>query len=140
MLYLGADHAGYSTKEVIRRFLDKNNIQYKDFSSKYVKEDDYPDYAKQVAKAVAKDKNAKGVLICGTGTGMAMAANRVKGVRAAFVYDIYSAIKAREDNDANIITLRGKYFSKLSAKALVKIFLDTPFSKLPRHKRRIKKL
>jgi ribose 5-phosphate isomerase B len=141
MIFIGADHAGYQTKEHIKKFLDKNKIRYKDFgSSSPKKPDDYPDYAKKVAKSVAKDKNSKGILICGTGTGMVMAANKIKGARAALVYDNYTAVKSREDNDANIIALRGRGFSREKAKILVKIWLKTKFSNKPRHKRRIQKI
>ena len=139
MIYLGADHAGWKIKESVRMFLEKNKIKYKDFSPRLILDDDYPDYAKQVAKAVVKNKG-KGILVCGTGTGMVMSANKIKGVRAALVYDIYTAIKSREDNDANIIALRGRYFSRLTAKALIKKWLNTKFSNLARHKRRLKKI
>ena len=110
------------------------------FSDK--KPDDYPDFAKIVAKDVVKDKTGKvkGILICGSGTGMAMAANKVKGVRAAMVYDNYSAKMARHDNDANIACLRGRGFSKEKSLSITKVFLKTKFSKIPRHKRRIAKL
>ena len=140
MLYLGADHAGFKTKEAIKKFLEKNNIKYKDMSLKFVHGDDYPDAAKAVAKEVVKNKNNKGILVCGSGIGMTIAANKVKGTRAAYVHDLYSAIKSREHNNANIIALRGRYFSRTNAKALVKKWLNTPFNNLPRHKRRVAKL
>lgn len=111
MIYIGADHAGYLTKEHIKKFLDKKKMQYIDVGTgKPKKSDDYPDYAKAVARQVARGN--QGILICGTGTGMVMAANKVRGVRAALVYDKYTAVKSREDNDANIIALRGRGFSK----------------------------
>lgn len=140
MIFIGADHAGFATKEYLKKFLDKNKIGYKDLSPKLKDGDDYPDHAKKVAKEVAKNKNNKGILICGTGTGMVIAANKVKGIRAALVYDTYSAKKSREDNDANIITLRGRGFSKRRAAKLTKLFLNTHFSNIPKHKRRIRKL
>ena len=139
MLYLGADHAGYATKGYIKKFLDKNKIQYKDLSPVLKKGDDYPDHAKKVAKAVIKSKG-QGILVCGTGTGMVMAANKFKGIRAVLVYDKYTAVKSREHNDANIITLRARGFSKEKAKELVKVWLKTKFSNVSRHKRRIKKI
>jgi len=140
MLFIGADHAGFETKEYIRRFLDKNKINYNDLSPNYKEGDDYPDHAKKVARAVAKDNNSKGILICGTGTGMVMAANKIKGIRAALVYDKYTAVMSRKDNNANVITLRGRGFNKEKAKDLVKIWLNTKFSNLSRHKRRLKKM
>lgn len=140
MLFLGADHAGYATKEHIKKFLDKKKIPYKDLSPKLKKGDDYPVHAKKVAKEVVKNKNNKGVLICGTGTGMVMAANKVKGARAALAYDKYTAVKSRQDNNANIIALRGRGFNKEKAKYLVTVWLNSNFSNKPRHKRRVNKI
>ena len=139
MIYLGADHAGFDKKEEIKKFLEKKKIKYKDLSPKKVEGDDYPEHAKRVARAVVKNK-AKGVVVCGTGVGVTMAANKVKGVRAALVYDSYTAVKSREDNDANVIALRGKVFSKEKAKELVNKWLKTQFSNKERHKRRLKKI
>jgi ribose 5-phosphate isomerase B len=99
-------------------------------------------YAHEVARAVANDRTGKtkGVLICGTGTGMSIAANRHKGVRAALAYDAYSARMARHDNDANVVCLRGRQFPASKAANLALAFLKAPFSGIPRHARRIKKL
>ena len=140
MIYLGSDHAGFKTKEVIKKYLEKNKIRFTDLSSKFVDGDDYPDHAKKVAKKVAKDKKSKGILVCGSGTGMTIAANRIKGVRAALAYDKYSAVMARKDNDTNIIALRGRNFPAKKAVDLVKLWLKTPFTGKSRHKKRIKKL
>ena len=141
MIYIGADHAGYTTKETIKKFLEKQKTPYIDVgTNKPKKSDDYPTYAKAVARQVANNIDNKGILICGTGTGMVMAANKISKVRAALVYDNYTAIKSREDNDANIIALRGQGFSKEKAKELVKIWLKTPFSNKVRHKRRLVKI
>src|SRR3989344_4708450 len=101
-IIIGSDHAGFKLKGEINKFLDKHLIMYEDIGTfGGNKNDDYPDYAFEVAEKVAKNKNAKGILVCGTGTGMAIAANKVKGIRAAFVYDNYSAKMARNDNDTN---------------------------------------
>lgn len=141
MIYIGADHAGYDTKEAIKRFLNKKSIPYIDVgTNKPKKSDDYPDYAKAVARYVSKSKNNKGILICGTGTGMAIAANKVKGIRAASIYDNYTAKKAREDNDANVAALRGIGFAKKKAVSLVDVFLNTDFSNKIRHKKRVEKI
>ena len=140
MIYIGSDHAGYETKEYIKNFLEKNKIKYKDFSPKTKQGDDYPDHAKKVAKSVAKDKGSKGILICGTGVGMTIAANRIKGVRSALLLDEYTTKKARSSNDANVACLRGWKFSKPKATKLIKLFLKTPFDKKTRRQRRIKKL
>lgn len=140
---IGSDHAGFHAKQAIIKAMAKKGYVLVDVGGFDAEShDDYPDYALQVAKAVASDKTGKtkGVLICGTGTGMAMAANKVKGIRASVVYDEYSAKMARHDNDANIIALRGRKFSTSKEAKLVELFLTTPFSNLPRHKRRIKKI
>jgi len=140
---IGSDHGGYKTKQSIIASLAKQGytvVDVGDFRPDLP--DDYPDYALEVAKAVAGDKtgNTKGILICGSGTGMAIAANKVKGIRASVVYDEYSARMARHDNDANIIALRGRAFATSKEPRFVKTFLTTPFSQIPRHKRRIKKI
>jgi ribose 5-phosphate isomerase B len=139
-IYLSADHAGFKLKERIKRFLDKKKIPYEDLGTDSLKSVDYPDYAKKVAKKVAKEKNSRGILICGTGTGMAIAANRFKGVRAAAAYDIYSAKMSRVDNDANVLGLRGRFFPFEKIKKIISIWLKTPFSGKSRHRIRIQKL
>tara|TARA_Y100000310_G_scaffold344684_1_gene458783 strand:- start:561 stop:1013 length:453 start_codon:yes stop_codon:yes gene_type:complete len=141
-IYLGADHAGVELKEQVKRMLGKWDVKYEDFGSfDKNKKDDYPDFAFKVAKKVAKSKGKdKGILICGTGTGMVVAANKVKGVRAAAGYDFYSTVKGREDNDINILCLRGRKFSKIKSKRIVRAWLTTEFSKDLRHKRRIDKI
>ena len=106
MLYLGADHAGYKLKEKIKKYLDKREIEYVDAGATRLKaEDDYPDYAAAVAQQVASKKEAQGILACGTGIGMALAANKIKGVRAATVWSSYTARKAVEEDHVNIIAL-----------------------------------
>jgi ribose 5-phosphate isomerase B len=140
-IIIGSDHAGFKAKEHLVKHLTKKGHVVVDVGTfKPNTPVDYPDYAAKVAKLVAKDKAAKGVLICGSGTGMAMAANRVKGIRASVVYDTYSAAMARKDNDANIITLRGRNFPIAKLPKLVDTFLATPFSGAARHRRRIAKL
>ena len=139
-IYIASDHAGFGAKKEIIEILEKLNYSYEDlgpFNDKMPV--DYPDYAKDVAKRVVKN-NQLGILICGSGTGMQIAANKVKGVRAAFSYDEYSAKMARQDNNANILTLRAREFNHKKYKKIVKAFLETEFSGLHRHKRRIDKL
>lgn len=141
VIYIGADHAGFRLKEYIKRYLKNKKVKFVDigtFTDK--KRVDYPDYALKVAKKVSKDKNSKGILICGTGTGMVMAANRIKGTRAALAYDKYSAIMARRDNNANILCLRGRKVNFENQKKIVIYWLNSKFSGLQRYKRRIKKL
>jgi len=141
-IYIGTDHTGVKLKEKIRRYLDRKSIVYEDLGSFDSKsKDDYPDFASKVAERVSRDdKDSFGILICGSGTGMCMAANKVKGIRAATVYDIYSAKKAREDNDSNIVCLRARGISDSKNMSLIKLFLKTKFSGKERHIRRIRKI
>ncbi len=140
VIYVGADHAGFFLKEKIKDYLDKNKISYEDLGGNGDKEDDYPDYALLVARKVSKGKNAKGILICGTGTGMVIAANKIKGIRAAAGYDSYSAIMSREHNDSNILCLRGQKFSDQDNLKIVKLWLKSKFSNAKRHNRRLRKI
>ncbi|MBI2626101.1 MAG: ribose 5-phosphate isomerase B [Candidatus Nealsonbacteria bacterium] len=139
-IYMGADHAGFELKEKLKKYFDKNRISYEDLGTNSEESVDYPDYALAVAQKVSKNKNAKGILICGTGTGMAIAANKVKGIRAVAAYDKYSAEMSRRDNDANVLGLRGRFFPFEKIKKIVDIWLETPFSQKARHKRRINKI
>lgn len=140
-ILLGSDHAGFYTKEKIKKFLDKNKTKYHDLGpSELNPNDDYPDYAFKVAQRVARNKSYRGILICGSGSGMTIAANKVKGVRAVAAYDKYSAKKSREDNDTNVLGLRSRRFSFYSIKKIIETWLSTPFSNEERHKRRIKKI
>ena len=140
MLYLGADHAGFSFKERLKKVLDKHKIQYEDLGAKRLnKKDDYPDFAFKVAKKVAKEKNSKGILVCGTGIGMGIAANKVKGIRAAMAYDVYSAKMSRQHNNTNVLELRGRNFSPSKNEKIVLAWLKTSFEG-GRHKRRITKI
>jgi len=143
LIYLGADHAGFDMKEKLKKFLIKKDYEILDLGAlKYKKEDDYPDYAKKVAKAIVKNKkkNAKGILVCGSGVGMTVAANRIKGVRAVSAYDTYSAKMARLDGDSNILSLRGRGISFNKTKKIINTWLKTGFSKKPRHIRRLRKI
>lgn len=141
-IYLGADHAGYKFKEHIKKILDDLGYVYDDLGGHDPHaQDDYPQYAQVVAQKVAQSKGkSRGILICGTGTGMVIAANKIPGVRAALAYDEYSAQMARADNDTNILTLRAREFPKSRIKKIVTTWLTTPFTNAPRHKRRLREL
>ena len=139
-IIIGADHAGFNVKARLKKYFDRKKIKYEDLGTYSLDGVDYPDYAKKVARKVVKDKNTRGILICGTGTGMIIAANRIKGVRAVAAYDNYSAKMSRNDNNANILALRGRYFPYKKIQSIVNIWLNTKFSGKSRHKRRIKKL
>ena len=136
-IYLGADHDGNQLKEAIKKELQQDGYEAIDLSPHDPEGgDDYPDYAFLVGEEVAKDTNARGVLVCDTGIGMSIAANKIKGVRAALVVDIFSAKKSREHNDANIIVFGTRIIDKNLAIECTKYFLETMFSSAERHTRR----
>jgi RpiB/LacA/LacB family sugar-phosphate isomerase len=140
IIALGSDHAGFWLKEEIRRHLDHKNIAWMDVGPIKLKTtDDYPDYAKKVAQYVAKKKDSLGILVCSTGFGMAMAANKIKGIRAASIESIEAARLARRHNDANILCLGSRFLKQSTAKNIVDVFLKERFEG-GRHLRRLKKL
>lgn len=139
MIYIGADHAGYKLKEALKKHLQKNKIEVKDVGAKsFVKKDDYPDYAKKVAKKV--QEGHLGILICGTGIGMSIAANRYKGVRAGLVTDRKTAQLSKEHDHSNIFVVSGWGVSQKDVKEWLDVWLKTDYSKEVRHKRRVRKL
>ncbi len=144
-IYIGTDHAGFELKEELKIFLESLGCEVEDKGAyEFNEADDYPDFIFPVVKAVAEDidndLDSRGIVIGGSGQGEAIVANKVKGIRAAVVYDEYSAKMSREHNDANIISLGNRTLSISKAKALVKLWLETPFSNEERHKRRIEKI
>ena len=138
-IFLSSDHAGYKLKEIIKIYLDKIMIKYTDlgpFSNDRV---DYPDYAHKVAKKVKTNKNHIGILVCGSGTGMNIAANKHKNIRAAQCFNLKSTKLSRLHNDANIITLGSRLLSKKNALKFIDVFLNTKFEG-GRHTKRIRKI
>ena len=140
MIGIGCDHGGYALKQEIIAYLKEKNIAYEDFGCDSEKSVDYPGYAKKVAHAVAEGKCEKGILICGTGIGISIAANKVKGVRAALCHDVFSAKATREHNDANILAMGGRVVGPGLALMIVDTFLNTEFSNDERHIRRIEQI
>lgn len=140
MIAIGSDHGGYSLKKAIIKYLTDKNLKYKDFGCYDESSCDYPEYGKAVAEAVSSGKYEKGILICGTGIGMSITANKVKGVRCALCENCFSAEATRLHNDANVLALGGRVIGVELALKIVDIFLNTPFSNEERHIRRIKKL
>jgi ribose 5-phosphate isomerase B len=139
--YLGADHAGFELKEKVKEHLEKNKIDFEDLGAFSFKiDDDYPDFAKKVAKKVSFNKNSRGILVCGSGIGMCVSANKVRKIRACQVYDYYTAIYSKEHNDCNVICLRARHFAHEKSLKLLKIWMNTKFEDSLRHKRRIKKV
>jgi ribose 5-phosphate isomerase B len=136
---LGADHAGVDLKDQLKRLLAERGDVWKDFGTTNGESVDYPDFAAHVAHAVAAGAFDRGILVCGSGLGMAIAANKVPGIRAVAVVESESARLAREHNDANVLALGARLTSFERAADLVEIFLTTPFSG-GRHQRRIDKL
>lgn len=137
MIAIGSDHGGYDLKQEVISYLEENRIEYKDFGTKDTSSCDYPVYAKEVAHAVANKECEKGILICGTGIGISIAANKVKGVRAALCHDCFSAEATRQHNDANILAMGARVIGPGLALKVVDIFLNTEFSNDERHIRRI---
>ena len=137
---IGSDHGGYWLKENLKIFLKTLKIDYKDFGC--ISEDavDYPDVALKVSNEVKNGKYEKGILICGTGVGMSIAANKIKGIRAALCSDVFSAKMTREHNDANILTLGGRVIGSGLAREIVKAWLFSDFSNIKRHINRINKI
>ena len=140
MIAIGCDHGGFAYKQLLMQHLGDRGIAYQDFGSFTPDSCDYPDFAIPVAKAGASGEFEKGILICGTGIGMSIAANKVHGIRAAVCGDAFSAKATREHNNANILCMGARVISEAKALEITDIFLDTPFSEEERHIRRISKI
>ena len=138
-VFLASDHAGFLLKEVISKFLKKKGIKILDLGPKNENSVDYPDYAHSLAKKVAKQKNNMGILVCGSGEGMIMAANKHKNIRAALCYDPRSTKLSRIHNNANVMAIGSRLTKKSVALKCISIFLKTNFEG-GRHLRRIKKI
>lgn len=139
MIALGCDHGGINLKREIIKYLDSKGIEYKDFGCYNDESVDYPIYAYKVAKAVANGEFEKGILCCGTGIGISIAANKVKGIRAAVVSNEFGAEMTRRHNNANILCMGGRVTNEKDAVKFADIFLNTPYdSDEDRHIRRIK--
>ena len=136
---IGADHAGFSLKEQLRRKLSEEGYEVLDFGRGSLDSCDYPDFAQSVGREVAQGHSDRGILVCSTGIGMAMAANKVDGVRAAPAQNDDEVKFTREHNDANVLTLGAKYMDEGRAMELIDIFLATEFAG-GRHARRVAKI
>ena len=136
---IGADHAGVELKGRLAAELQIAGHEVRDFGTDSAESTDYPDYARLVSQAVARGEADRGILICGTGAGMAISANKVHGVRAAMGYDPEEVRLIRAHNNANVLTLGARFIGPGAASGLVKVFLDTPFDG-GRHARRVDKI
>ncbi len=141
MIFLGSDHAGFELKESIKDYLTEKGINYIDIGTDSLKSVDYPDYALEVAKKVLtdNDKNSFGILVCGTGIGMEIAANKMDGIRAALAYDEYTAELAKRHNNANILTLGGRTTTPTEAIRYIDKFMSSRYEG-GRHENRIFKI
>ncbi len=139
MIAIGCDHGGINLKEIIKKFLDEKGLEYKDFGTYSTESCDYPDYAKAVCEGILSKECEKGILICGTGIGMSIAANKIDGIRAAHVTDTYSARMTREHNNANIICLGERITGCDLALEIVNAYLNAEFQG-GRHQNRVDKL
>ena len=137
---IGADHGGYRHKEAIKNHLIKRGFEVKDFGSFSEESTDYNDYALMVAEGVRDKKYDRGILVCGTGIGMSVMANKVVGIRAALVHDLFTAEATRLHNDSNVLTMGGRVIELEKALNIVDIWIDTMFSNEESHIRRVNKI
>ncbi len=136
-LAIGADHAGYVLKEQIKEYLKSKDIDFKDVGTFKIESCDYPEFAYKVGQAVANGEADLGILICGTGIGMSITANKIKGIRAALVHDIQTAKLSRQHNNANVLCMGGRILSEEDALNIVDVWLNTSFEG-GRHEKRLK--
>jgi ribose 5-phosphate isomerase B len=139
MLLVASDHAGFALKEELKKDLAARGVLYRDLGASSTDSVDYPDYAHQLAGAIERGEAQRGLLVCGSGQGMAMAANRHPGVRAALAWSEESARLSRQHNDANVLSLPGRLTTPEDAKRILNVWLDTPFEG-GRHERRVGKI
>ena len=140
MIAIGSDHGGFDLKEAVKKHLEERGIEYKDFGTYDKNSCDYPDFGRAAAEAVASGECEKGIVICTTGIGISIVANKVKGVRCALVHNKDAAKLTREHNDSNCLALSAKYTGPVYANEIVDVWLETKFSENERHARRIAKI
>jgi len=136
---ISSDHGGNRLRAEITQFLTENNIEFKDFGPETGESVDYPDYATTVSEAVASGEFDRGILVCGTGIGMSIAANKIKGIRCALVHDVFSAKATRQHNDSNVLAMGERVIGAGHALEIVSAWLDTSFEG-GRHERRVSKV
>lgn len=136
---IGSDHAGYELKEYLKNFLKERGYEFIDLGADAERSVDYPDFGLKVGKLVSEGAAERGILVCGTGVGMSVVANKVKGVRAVLAQDMYTAMQSRRHLDTNILVLGGRVIGKGLAEEIAKVWFDTPFEG-GRHGKRIDKI
>ena len=134
---IGSDHAGFRLKEAVKKYLEELGRPYRDYGTFTEDSVDYPEFGGRVGRAVAGGKSECGIVMCGSGIGISIAANKIKGVRAALVHNPYAAALSRKHNDANVLALAGRMIGEGVARDIVKTFLETPFE-AGRHAKRVK--
>ena len=137
---VGADHAGFPLKDLVLELLEKEGHSVVDLGTHSTQSVDYPDYAQAVGESVVKGETQLGILLCGSGVGTSIAANKVPGIRAALCHDVFSARQSREDDDANVLCLGPRVIGPALAEDLILAFLAARFSKAERHVRRLEKV
>jgi len=141
MIFIGADHRGFKLKEDLKEKLEADGYEVEDLGDDHLdKKDDYVIFAHQVADAVSIDPENKGILLCGSGAGVDMVANKIDGVRSALVFDVPRAIQARQHEDANVLSLPADILDEKEAYKIVTAFLETEFSGEQRHERRLEEM
>lgn len=136
---IASDHAGFEMKDFVKSYLEKKGIFFKDFGTDSEESVDYPDFAKKVCEAVLSEGFERGILVCGTGLGMSISANRFVGIRAVLCHDLYTAEYSRLHNDANVLCLPGRLIGKGLAEKILDLWFSTPFEG-GRHRKRIDKI
>ncbi len=140
MIALGCDHGGFDLKEAVKKHLEERGLEYKDFGTYDKNSCDYPEFGRAAAESVASGECDRGIVICTTGIGISIVANKVKGIRCALCSEKTSARLTREHNDANMLAMGGGMIGTVTALEIVDTFLDTPFSNMEKHSRRIFKI
>ncbi|MBI5968952.1 MAG: ribose 5-phosphate isomerase B [Deltaproteobacteria bacterium] len=138
-ILLGSDHAGFELKENLRKYLKERNVEVEDLGVESETPGDYPDIGSAVAEKISRGEYERGILICGSGIGMSIVANRFSGVRAALCHDLYTARMSREHNDANVLVLGGRLIAKGLAREILKVWLESEFQG-GNHQRRLGKI
>ncbi len=140
-VYLGADHRGFTLKEMLRRWLEGEGYVVTDMGAPKLEDgDDYVDYARAVAEKVTQDKTSRGIVICGSGVGVDVTANKVKRIRSTLGFTEEQVRAARSDDDSNVLALAADFIQQSEARQLVQIFLETPFRAEEKYLRRLKKI
>lgn len=139
-VFIGSDHAGFLAKKEVISVLESLGCEVTDVGPSNEDSVDYPIYARKVCEGVLGEEGSRGILICGSGTGMAIAANKFKGIRACFSYDEYSARMGRIDNNCNVLTLRSREFDHSKYEGIVGAFIEAEFAGAERHHRRVNEL